>query len=80
MRNKTSLAEAMSQATKKDTTAKQDRSEDSHQEVKKIIITLTAEAHYQLKKLALEERSNIQKLGKEALNDLFVKYKQPPIV
>ena len=36
-------------------------------------------AHYQLKKLALEEGSNIQKMGTEALNDLFIKYKQPPI-
>ena len=46
---------------------------------KKIIFTVSAEAHYQLKKLALEERSQIQTLTKEALNDLFIKYKVPPI-
>jgi hypothetical protein len=46
---------------------------------KKIIFTVSEEAHYQLKKLALEERSQIQTLTKEALNDLFIKYKVPPI-
>lgn len=46
---------------------------------KKIIFTVSPEAHYQLKKLALEERSQIQTLTKEALNDLFIKYKVPPI-
>ena len=46
---------------------------------KKVIFRVPAEAHYQLKKLALEERSQIQTLAKEALNDLFIKYKLPPI-
>jgi hypothetical protein len=80
MKNKKTLAEAMSQSTKKDIIIKKEKSSYSSDEVKKIIITLTPEAHYQLKKLALEERSNIQTLGKEALNDLFIKYKQSPIV
>ena len=74
MRNKTSLAEAMSKTkdlnkigVEKNTVAK------------KIIITVSPEAHYQFKKLSVEERSQIQTLAKEALNDLFVKYKLPPI-
>lgn len=78
-RNRTSLAEAMSQATKEELTISKDRNKHSSNELKKIIITLAPEDHYQLKKLALEEGSNIQKMGTEALNDLFIKYKQPPI-
>ena len=78
MRNKTSLAEAMSKTTTK-VLVNNKIGADKNSEAKKIIITVSPEAHYQFKKLSVEERSQIQTLAKEALNDLFVKYKLPPI-
>ena len=76
MRNKTSLAEAMSKTKSKDLNK---IGVEKNTVAKKIIITVSPEAHYQFKKLSVEERSQIQTLAKEALNDLFVKYKLPPI-
>lgn len=79
IRNKTSLAEAMSK-TKNKALSNNKLDADKNSEAKKIIITVSPEAHYQLKKLAVEERSQIQALAKEALNDLCIKYKLPPII
>ncbi len=76
MRNKTSLAEALSKTKSKDLNK---IGVEKNTVAKKIIITVSPEAHYQFKKLAVEKRSQIQTLAKEALNDLFIKYNLPPI-
>jgi|TARA_B110000908_G_C10083215_1_gene370552 hypothetical protein len=77
-KNRKSLVDAMSTKNSRSIIATDpiNKAEDN----KKVIFRVPAEAHYQLKKLALEERSQIQTLAQEALNDLFIKYKLPPIV
>lgn len=70
-RNKASLTQAMSET--KDKKIISDVSIAGIEE-KKVIICVTPEMHYRLKKLALEKGSNIKTLGNEALNDLFIKY------
>lgn len=77
-KNKTSLVDAMSR-TKDKNLITSDINKELNSQIKKIIITVSPEAHYQFKRLAVEERSQIQTLAKEALNDLFLKYKLPPI-
>lgn len=71
MRNKASLTKAMV-----DTKVNKTISDVNiiSVEDKKVIIGVTPEMHYRLKKLALERGTNIKKLGNEALNDLFIKY------
>ena len=73
MRNKASLTQAMAETKNKKTTT--DVNIDNV-ENKKVIISVTPEMHYRLKKLALERGTNIKKLGNEALNDLFIKYNE----
>lgn len=73
MRNKASLTQAMADTKNKKT------SNDvnvANVENKKVIISVTTEMHYRLKKLALEKGTNIKTLGNEALNDLFIKYNE----
>lgn len=77
LKNKTSLVDAMSKTHNKNSV---DKKKEPVNSVKKIITVVSPEAHYQLKKLSVEQRSQIQTLVKEALNDLFTKYKLPPIV
>lgn len=76
-KNRKSLVDAMSNEKAKNMITVRVKNKIAGE--KKIIFTVSVEAHYQLKKLALEERSQIQTLTKEALNDLFIKYKVPPI-
>tara|TARA_B110000211_G_scaffold228807_1_gene285619 strand:- start:416 stop:655 length:240 start_codon:yes stop_codon:yes gene_type:complete len=76
-KNRKSLVDAMS--TTSDRNTKIANVINQTLDDKKVIFRVSSEAHYQLKKLALEERSQIQTLAKEALNDLFLKYKIPPI-
>jgi len=73
MRNKASLTQAMAETKNKKTTT--DVNIDNV-ENKKVIISVTPEMHYRLKKLALEKGTNIKTLGNEALNDLFIKYNE----
>ena len=73
MRNKASLTQAMAETKDKKTAS--DINITSVEE-KKIIISVTPEMHYRLKKLALEKGTNIKTLGNEALNDLFIKYNE----
>ena len=73
MRNKASLTQAMADTKNKKTTT--DVNVDNA-ENKKVIISVTPEIHYRLKKLALERGTNIKTLGNEALNDLFIKYNE----
>ena len=73
MRNKASLTQAMADTKNKKTTT--DVNIDNV-ENKKVIISVTPEMHYRLKKLALEKGTNIKTLGNEALNDLFIKYNE----
>jgi hypothetical protein len=46
---------------------------------KKTPLVLPAEAHLQLKRLAVDSNRTLRDLMGEAVNDLFVKYKLPPI-
>jgi hypothetical protein len=49
-------------------------------QLKKLIVEIPAEAHYQIDQMRLELRRNsIKELVTEALNDLFKKYDYPPI-
>lgn len=73
MRNKASLTQAMAETKEKKTSS--DINITSVEE-KKVIISVTPEMHYRLKKLALEKGTNIKTLGNEALNDLFIKYNE----
>ena len=66
MRNKASLTQAMAETKDKKTAS--DINITSVEE-KKVIISVTPEMHYRLKKLALEKGTNIKTLGNEALND-----------
>ena len=77
-KNRKSLVDAMS-STQKNKPIQSNKDTQASTEMKQIIVRVSEEAHYQLKKLALEERSQIQSLATEALNDLFKKYKVPPI-
>ena len=73
MRNKASLTQAMADTKNKKTIT--DVNVDNVNN-KKVIISVTPEMHYRLKKLALERGTNIKTLGNEALNDLFIKYNE----
>ena len=46
---------------------------------KPVTVYYGKEAHLQLKILAAEQETTIQKLHEDALNDLLVKYGKPPI-
>jgi hypothetical protein len=49
-------------------------------QLKKLIVEIPAEAHYQIDQMRLElRRSSIKELVTEALNDLFKKHNYPPI-
>lgn len=80
IKNKTSLVEAMSKSKNKHNENIYPAEASQMNISKKIITSVSPEAHYQLKRLSVEQRSQIQTLVKEALNDLFTKYKLPPIV
>jgi hypothetical protein len=80
IKNKTSLVEAMSKSKNKHNENIDPAKASQMNTSKKIITSVSPEAHYQLKRLSVEQRSQIQILVKEALNDLFIKYKLPPIV
>lgn len=80
IKNKTSLVEAMSKSKDKHPVNIDSTKDPKINISKKIITSVSPEAHYQLKRLSVEQRSQIQTLVKEALNDLFTKYKLPPIV
>jgi hypothetical protein len=75
--NRKSLVDAMS--TEHSNSMSTIATSNDSKGTKKVIFRVPPEAHYQLKKLAVEERSQIQTLAQEALNDLFIKYKLPPI-
>jgi hypothetical protein len=77
-KNKTSLVEAMSKT--KDQTVQDITNKKNDDKMKQIIINVSPEVHYQLKRLAVDHRSKIQTLAREAFNDLLVKYKLPPIM
>ena len=74
MKNKKSLADAMAEVKKPRNKSTLNINDVSPLEEKKVIICVTPEVHYQLKKLALETGTNIKTLGNEALNDLFIKH------
>jgi hypothetical protein len=49
-------------------------------QLKKLIVEIPSEAHYQIDQMRLElRRSSIKELVTEALNDLFKKHNYPPI-
>lgn len=48
-------------------------------EIKQILIRVSAEAHKQLKFMAVDEGTELQALMIEAMNDLFIKRGKPPI-
>lgn len=78
-KNKASLVDAMSKSKNKHDTNTASIQALKVNIPKKIITSVSPEAHYQLKRLSVEQHSQIQILVKEALNDLFTKYKLPPI-
>jgi hypothetical protein len=71
IRSKVSLTETMTEIKEKKTNL---GINVANVENKKVIISVTPEMHYRLKKLALEKGTNIKTLGNEALSDLFIKY------
>jgi len=48
-------------------------------EIKQILIRVSAEAHKQLKFMAVDEGTELRTLMIEAMNDLFIKRGKPPI-
>lgn len=48
-------------------------------EIKQVLIRVSAEAHKQLKFMAVDEGTELQALMIEAMNDLFIKRGKPPI-
>ncbi len=76
---KTSLHEALHKG-KKGSKTSLPFDESTSTPIKKLIVEIPKEVHFQIDKMRLEmRRHSMKELVVEALNDLFVKYDYPPV-